>query len=162
MKKITISLIFLISLFVLSSCGGTSPRAVLSDELGLDVSGGQVVIEYDNYGGRGEGTSCIAIELENENVLEQIESSGSWSTFPLDETTETLVYGIDEGTNSYGPYITDDSGEALVPEITNGYYILIDRHADQGKDILSRASFNFTIGLYDTDLNILYCCRLDT
>ena len=33
---------------------------------------------------------------------------------------------------------------------------------DQLGDILSRGSFNFTVGVYDADARVLYCCELDT
>lgn len=51
-------------------------------------------------------------------------------------------------------------------ETQHGYYILIDRQVGNrktsGEDILQRNSFNFTLGLYDTDTNTLYFCKLDT
>lgn len=56
----------------------------------------------------------------------------------------------------------NDKGENLVPEIENGYYILIDRQSNQNDNILNRGSFNFTVGIYNTDDNNLYFCKLDT
>ena len=32
-----------------------------------------------------------------------------------------------------GPFLTDDSGNPLVPEVQNGYYVLLDRQAEDGK-----------------------------
>ena len=49
-----------------------------------------------------------------------------------------------------------------LPEIQNGYYRLIDRHSDTDTGILDRYSFNFTLGVYDSDTNTLYCCEVDT
>ena len=62
-----------------------------------------------------------------------------------------------------GPYLTDEEGDLLVPEIREGWYRLIDRHAEAGKtDLLSRASLNFTLALYDTDTDTLYYFEMDT
>ena len=102
--------------------------------------------------------------------MEQIQASDAWHPLPVDQTTQVLVYGLsgETGENSWqiGPYLTDDNGNPLVPEVQNGYYVLLDRQAEDGKapgsDILDRGSFNFTFGLYDTDTDTLYCCKLDT
>ena len=49
---------------------------------------------------------------------------------------------------SAGPYLTDDSGDPLLPGIANGFYRLIDRHSDagDGQNLLERASLNVTFG----------------
>ena len=115
------------------------------------------------HGGfHGDGVSCTALQFSDDTVLEEIKNSSNWKEFPLDETVQAIVYGISEDTYSIGPYLTDDEGNAIVPDIQNGYYLLIDRQIDQEMDILSRASFNLTVALYDTDTNILYICELDT
>ena len=82
----------------------------------------------------------------------------------MDETAQALAYGVSDETSSVGPYLTDDEGEPLLPEVQNGYYRLIDRHSDagDGQNLLERFSLNLTLALYDTDSNTLYFCRLDT
>lgn len=90
--------------------------------------------------------------------------------FPLDDTVKALVYGIEtrEGDSliGIGSYLSDEENRPLIPEIENGYYLLIDRQAEEGKatgaDILYRASLNFTLGIYDSDADILYYFELDT
>ena len=94
--------------------------------------------------------------------MEQIKASAQWGDFPLDGIVKALVYGISDETSSIGPFLNDGNGNPLVPEILNGYYLLIDRHTDKETDILSRRSFNFTLGLYDADTDTLYYCKLDT
>lgn len=98
--------------------------------------------------------------------MTEIQGNTEWEAFPLDETVQTLVYGAEDETSKYGPYLTDNDGKPLVPEIQNGYYLLIDRQVEKdkatGADILHRSSFNFDLGLYDTDTNTLYFCQLDT
>ena len=64
------------------------------------------------------------------------------------------------------PYLTDDAGNPLVPELQTGYYCLLDRQAEtrqaETPDLLKRPSFNLTIGLYDAETKTLYLCKLDT
>ena len=82
------------------------------------------------------------------------------------EILDKLKGIIDNETERIGPYLTDQEGNPLVPEIENGYYRLIDRQVKEGwatgADILHRGSFNFTLGLYDADAELLYFCELDT
>lgn len=93
-------------------------------------------------------------------------NDSGWSEFPLDDTVQTLVYGVSDETSRTGPFLSDQEGNPLVPDIQNGYYLLMDRQGQKelaaGADILHRSSFNFTLGLYDTDTNTLYFCQLDT
>ena len=172
MKKNVISLITAAALLLagLTACKGKTPQNLASEALNLDLSAGSEVSSYDTHSGNGDGTSCIVLPFQDDAVLEQIQASDAWHPLPIDQTTQVLVYGLsgETGENSWqiGPYLTDDSGNSLVPEVQNGYYFLLDRQAEDGKtpgsDILDRGSFNFTFGLYDTDTDTLYCCELDT
>ena len=102
--------------------------------------------------------------------MEQIQASDAWHPLPLDQTTRVLVYGFSEetGETSYqiGPYLTDDSGNPLVPEVQNGYYVLLDRQAEDGKapgsDILNRAPSTLPLASMTPTQDTLYCCELDT
>ena len=60
-----------------------------------------------------------------------------------------------------GPYLNDNNGNPLFPEVENGYYLLIDRQND-AQDILDRHSFNFTVAVFDSDENTLHYGKLDT
>ena len=114
----------------------------------------------------------MQLQFSDGEALKQIEESGDWEAFPLDRTAQVLVYGVTEefGTEETGitvfqdgPYLVDSDGDPLVSEIREGYYQLIDRHAEAGQsDILDRHSFNFTLALYDTETDTLYFCELDT
>ena len=162
MKKIFAISLVLVALLVLVSCGSKmTAQDTISKELDLDVSGGKEVLNINTYSGS-EGTSCIAVTFDDDTILDAIKNSANWEAFPLDETVQTLVYGIENGTSKEGPFLADENGDSMVPEIQNGYYLLIDRHSDTKTKILERGSFNFTVGLYDTDKNTLYCCKLDT
>lgn len=162
-RKFAILLSFIVFAFAFTSCNSNEVQNTVSEEIGIDVSSGSELSSSDTHGGfHGDGVSCTALQFSDDTVLEEIKNSSNWKEFPLDETVQAIVYGISEDTYSIGPYLTDDEGNAIVPDIQNGYYLLIDRQIDQEMDILSRASFNLTVALYDTDTNILYICELDT
>ena len=166
MKKLGWVGIVLIFVLSLAACGSKEPQKMISEALGVDASTGSTMSSMDTHSGNGDGTSCIVLHFDGNEMIKQIQADEAWQLFPLDETVKTLVYGVSDAESSIGPFLTDEDGATLVPEIENGYYRLIDRHTERdtatGADILNRASFNFTVGLYDTDTNMLYCCQLDT
>lgn len=164
MKQMILSIgTLFIFVVLLTACGSPKPQNTVSNELGIDVSSGDEISASDSHGGfHGDGTTYIVLNFSDNKVLEQIEANTQWKKFPLDETVKALVYGISNEAGSIGPFLNDGNGGPLVPEIRNGYYLLIDRHTDKGTDILSRGSFNFTLGLYDTDTDTLYYCEFDT
>ncbi len=148
MKKIFTSLFLIMLTSLLTACWSEGDE--VSKALGVDVSNGTEISNYDTHGGfLGDGTTCIAYRFDDDAALEQIKSSADWHN-PLDDTVRALI-SILNGTGN----------EPIIPEINNGYYLLIDRQNADG-DILDRNSFNFTLGLYDTDANTLYFCKLDT
>lgn len=161
MKKIFVTaLAMFMMLFALTSCGSDA----VSRDLGIDVSGGKEISNYDTHGWLGDGTLCVAIQFDDDTVLEEIKKSGDWRS-PLDDTARELLYGVtwerDGETFGRGPYLTDEDGEPLVPEIENGWYRLIDRRTGQAKEF-DGLVFNLTLGVYDVDTNTLYFCKLDT
>ena len=115
-------------------------------------------MEYDDHGAMGDGTRFITFEFDSNDTLNQIKSDSNWKKFPLDKTTKTLMYG-DEKTSSY---VTDNNSRPLFPEISEGYYMLIDRQEDKSQNILNRPSSNFTLAVYDTKTNTLYFAEIDT
>ena len=123
-------------LFTLTACGSEDPAEEISRALHIDVSAG--------------------------------EENAAWTPLPLDETAQALAYGVtrEDGGEvfSAGPYLTDDSGDPLLPGIANGFYRLIDRHSDagDGQNLLERASLNVTLAVYDADSDTLYFCEMDT
>ena len=164
MKKLfyATSVIVAFTLF-LTACSSEHQQNQIEKELNIDVSNGREISQSDDHGGfHNDGTSCIVYRFSDDSVLNQIRKDNSWKAFPMDETVTALVYGTTDESSSVGPYLKDDGGNTLVPEIQNGYYVLIDRQMNEEEDVLHRASFNFTIGIYDTDTDTLYFCRYDT
>lgn len=167
MKKwLSIPLVFLVIVVSVMAYSRNGTKGIVSEALFLDVSSGSEVSNYDTHSGNGDGTSYIVFSFKDDTVLTEIQNNAEWKAFPLDETVQILVYGAEDETSKYGPYLTDNDGMPLVPVIQNGYYLLIDRQVEKdkatGADILHRGSFNFDLGLYDTDTNTLYFCQLDT
>ena len=166
MKRI-ILLISILFIFLLFGCSTQTHQDTISRWLGIDVSTGSEVSTYDNHGGfHGDGTTLITLSFSDDKALRQIEESNEWKKFPLDDTVKALIYGVSDGTNFIGPYLTDNTGKPIIPEIENGYYFLIDKQENQdeivSKNILNRYSLNFVLGIYDTDTDILYFCEFDT
>ena len=142
-----------------NACGPKSAKTIVSESLKIDVSAAEEISATDTHGGlHGDGTSYIILKFADDSLLEQIQRNERWSALPLDRTTKALAYGISEDGNHIGPYL--DNIE--LPEIAKGYYCLIDRQDEKETDILKRASFNFTLGIYDTDTDMLYFCEVDT
>ncbi len=159
MKRLPVLLAAAIMCVVLAACGNKTPQEIVSKALDVDVSGGAEISYEDTHGGvPADGKTSIILQFNDNSVLDAIKKDPKWKAFPLDEIMQEIVYGSDmeiDGRPAPGPFMK-------VPEIQNGYYILIDRHSEKDKNILERYSFNFTVGLYDVDTNIMYFCKLDT
>ncbi len=164
MRKAVFVLFSLLLMLPLSACNSERGKEEVAAALGIDVSGGTETEHTDTHGGfHGDGTTFIALHFSDEACLNEIESSASWKPLPLSENLETLVYGQASG----GPVLTSDKGDPLFPQVENGYYYLWDRHDESenrqdDSDLLQRASFNFTLALYDADAKTLYYCAFDT
>ena len=143
----------------LGACWPRSAADRVGRALNLTISHARARVSTDSHGGLSrDGTACTVLQALDGSLLEQIRTDDRWRPLPMDETTRILAYGSDDGTTSIGPYL----GEVELPEIQNGYYRLIDRHSDTDTGILDRYSFNFTLGVYDSDTNTLYFCEVDT
>lgn len=153
-------------LTLLSACAflPKNSTAAMEKELGLDCSGGKELSSYDTHSGNGDGVSCLVLQFPDDRAAQQIQSSGSWMALPLDETAQALLYGVSDGDSGTGPLLTDGDGQPLVPEVQNGWYLLLDRYHSPGAEepLLDRGAFNVTLALYDQDAQILYYCKLDT
>ncbi len=177
MKKIRIqclAIIFIMMCFAMAGYGHGSTQDEISGQIGIDISEGTEVFNDDTHGGfHGDGITCIVLKFPDDGVINEIKEKRAWKQLPLNKTVEALVYGtfseINGVSTQIGPYLTDQNGNALAPEIHNGYYFFRDRHYDneytgsQGvSGVLGRGSFNFTVALYDSDKNMLYYYKLDT
>lgn len=162
---------------ILSIClllmAGCSKSGSITDDIsmaiGIDLSDAEYATSIDTHGGfHGDGNTIVSMPVSSESVLEQIQNNPQWHSLPFTENLTAVVYGITDENSSIGPYITvDDTRSPAVPEITNGYYFFLDRHSQStdphdDTNVLSRASFNLLIAIYDCDTDILYYLELDT
>lgn len=172
-KKLLSAIVCILVLFLLSACQSSrSPEEKLSDVLGIDISSGTINTSSDSHGGfHGDGQLFISISFPDSHIAEELSEKNAWCSLPLSETLTALVYGIQTETSQTGPYLKDQSGDPLFPEMRYGYYYFIDRQPRQpfqnagGHDdtnILDRYSLNFTIAIYDIETNTLYYAELDT
>ena len=168
-KNLALLLASVLLVFTLTACGSEDPAEEISRALHIDVSAGEEISSSDTHGGfHGDGISCVALQFPDSQVADAIAANAAWTPLPLDETAQALAYGVtrEDGGEvfSAGPYLTDDSGDPLLPGIANGFYRLIDRHSDagDGQNLLERASLNVTLAVYDADSDTLYFCEMDT
>ena len=169
MKRL-ICILLSVCLLCFSGCSKSgSMTDEISNTIGIDLVNAEYATRVDTHGGfHGDGNTIVSLSLSTDSVQEQIQNNSNWHSLPLTENLTAVVYGITEGNSSIGPYITvDDSRNPAVPEITNGYYFFLDRHSKStdphdDANVLSRASFNLTIAIYDCDTEMLYYLELDT
>lgn len=170
-KRWNIILLALVLLLTMTGCGAEKSGNVqheISNVIGIDMSDGEIISESDSHGGfHGDGSTVIEIQLKDTSFSDQIKDNGDWNALPLTENLTALVYGIQTEGSSVGPMIHSGDGAPVIPEVENGYYYFLDRHSQSTdpKDdsgVLGRASYNFTIAIYDADHQILYYMELDT
>lgn len=134
----------------LAGCGLETMADRISEVTGLPS--GNVKDSFDNHGGfHGDGIAYAVVTFPDQEAERAIAQNPDWKPYPLDGTVQTLLYGVTTDSESRGPYVTDDDGEPLFPEISDGYYFLLDR-----------ASFNFTVAIYDKETRTLYYAEIDT
>lgn len=157
-----------VALYVYMRSGGEAAK--ISRVTDAAARGYEIVRSEDTHGGcHGDGHTFIIAAFDGGAARELsalLEKNSEWKPLPLGRTLTALAYGLREGANQFGPYVTGRGGGALLPEIERGYYFFKDRRseaaADGGEGILSRASLNFTLAVFDTERNRLYYYELDT
>lgn len=167
--KLPILIMGIFVVLTFSACqSSNSPQDEISRTLGIDMNDGTIGINNDSHGGfHGDGISFMSISFPDDSIVEEISANNDWKTLPLSENLTALVYGTATENKWTGPYLTDEEGESVFPEIQNGYYCFIDRHTEStdkhdDTNVFERHSFNFTIAIYDTDTDTLYYAELDT
>ncbi len=124
-------------------------------------------IEYeDSHGGfHGDGDTLAKVYLNGKSAEEVIiEIKDKWKLLPLSENLNLMMYGGIKDNMEYSYNLAD---KLKIPRIENGYWYFIDRHSKStdtynDADLFERNSFNFTLALYDLDINILYYIEFDT
>ena len=153
--------VFILALLLLVGCAARQePLEIISEAIGVDVSGGEILEAEDDHGGfRGDGETVLVISLPGLELPED----PRWHPLPLSENLAAAVYGWQTEAESFGPLFPSDA----VPAVEHGYWFFMDRHsqaADPSSDsgLHDRSSWNFTAAIYDADTGILYYLELDT
>ena len=123
-----------------------------------------VVEENDSHGGfHGDGMYYLVLDC-SKNQESTLEIVSGWKELPLSKNIKLMIYG---GTADEVVYMSEIANAAKIPTVENGYYYFCDRHsqstdADDDTNLLNRASFNFTLAIYDCDTDTLYYVEYDT
>lgn len=153
-------------LIALILVGCTSQRGELSKLAGFEIPP-STIISVDRHGGfHGDGASYVSVILPD-SFRSQADAvftgTEGWRTFPLSTPVAAALYG--DETHSALFEIHEDI--PVPPVVTSGYWRFIDRHRESTNpyddmDLYNRASYNFTVILYDSTANTLYFYTLDT
>lgn len=111
-----------------------------------------VVEEIDTHGEfHGDGSYYLILDC-SDNKDKALEKVKNWNKLPLSENLNNVMYG-----NS----LTE---EAHLPTIENGYYKFKDRQTDStdDSDLSDKASYNFSLAIYDSDTDKMYYFDFDT
>lgn len=111
-----------------------------------------VVEDIDTHGGfHGDGSYYLILDC-SDNKDKALEKVKNWNKLPLSENLNNMMYGHS---------LTED---AHLPIIENGYYMFKDRQTDSTDDseLFDKASYNFSIAIYDSDTDRMYYYDFDT
>ncbi len=162
MKKILAFLCMMICVLGLSSCSSSQGKP--EEYMGFAKDDFVVVEELDSHGGfHGDGTYHLILDC-SEHQEKALENIAGWKELPLSENLALILYGGEKDGRTYGYYLAE---EANIPEIQNGYFCFLDRHSEStdihsDAELFNRASFNFSLALYDTDTDRMYYFEFDT
>ena len=166
--KRVFTLFFAVSVVALLFSGCMSkPVDVVSNELNIVLPIPDSVEYEDSHSGFfGDGTEYAKFSFEPEKAVElenELESDSNWNKMPLDDELRVCIYGGELDGITYESFFEGIE----IPPIQNGYWFFYDRHSESTDrkscdELLDRSSYNFTVGLYDTEAKTLYFLKLDT
>lgn len=151
MKRRILAL-FCALLCVLSACGteGQDLRYI-GKSLDLDLSGGTLERFEDDHGGfHGDGLTAAVVAVDG--LAGELADASGWKPLPMTDNAAQAVR------------LCEAEGET-VEETEEGFYYLYDRQCNDPYDdtqIHSRASWNFTVAVYDSEQGRLYFYKFDT
>ena len=162
-------IVLIICCCILSACSSYSPNKYISNQLGIDIPGDIMIKLTDTHGGfHGDGTTYTKIEFTDKNaetISTTIKENGNWNSLPLSENLQLMLYG---GTREEFIYQYNLAIEFGIPTIQHGYWVFIDRIDSEitlyndDEELFDRASFNFTVAIYDIDKDTMYYLEYDT
>lgn len=164
MKKLKLTVVFLVTAILLTGCFFTDDRAHIEKTLGISLENAKEISHQDDHGGfHGDGILSVCYEFPDDSLEQTLKTAPHWKTLPLAEELNPVFHlHIASGLKLYGK-----NEEQLLPDVLNGYYFFYDRHSESadpydGRETGNRYSYNFTAAVYDADTNRLYYTELDT
>lgn len=144
---------------------------VLPHALGVVLTDSTVAEHWDDHGAMSDGTEYWRIELSQKDAAtleKQAQTGEGWHPLPVNEDVEALLYGREWQEDSEvfgaGPYLTQQDGNPLLPQVEEGYWFFYDDQTEsyETAGVLDRHSYNFTAAVYDKVAGVLYCGEMDT
>ena len=133
----------------------------ISNNIEIDINKCKIVYENDTHGGfLGDGEYFTRI-ICSDKIDSEIKTK--WTILPLDEEV-TKVLNIETCDDSSCKNVFE---RYSISSIENGYYYFLDRHTESKdnkslEQLNQRSSYNFSLGIYDSDKKIVYYYELDT
>lgn len=147
---------------LLAACGGkTEPEKTY---FGFSKTEFPVVEEADTHGGfHGDGAHRLILDCSQKPEQAEALVSGWWE-LPLPENLSLILYGGERDGVVYGYDLAEEAG---LPVVEHGWYRFYDRHGESADPedasaLFDRSSYNFSLGIYDSDTDQLYYFEYDT
>ena len=157
MRKTFFALILSLSCLFFTACGQynlfatKTYKKTVEEYLGVDLSAAQVLEEWDNHGWFGDGETFVKLSVPDgfERDLGLVEVSDGkyqdgWRALPLTDTAYQYYYEWG------GLFEHPETGERVIPEVENGYWIF------------TGGGQNWELVILDTDADILYYYESDS
>lgn len=149
-------LIIICYIIVLTLAVGIFWGATRRDYFGFSKRDFTVIEEADTHGGfHGDGSYYLILDC-SENREKALNNINDWNELPLSENLNSIMYegGLAEEVN-------------IPKKVENGYYRFYDRHSESAdssddSELFDRASFNFSLAVYDSDTDMMYYFEYDT
>lgn len=131
---------------------------------GIYLSDKNRILTYSspsNWLGDGEDYDVYRFNDEEiEKMVSKIEDMGTWKACPVDVSTSELIekwrYFMEDEPTAVA-LIKDAHLDEFIPDIDNGYYLVLDRSDGQSEESKSKYGLrNYSIFLLDIDENTLY------
>lgn len=153
MKKIILLLMIII---ICSACSNRKEN--IAKKIEIDLENCSVIKEKDTHGGfLGDGDYFAKIECS------KLELSDHWNDLPFSENIQKLLK-LESCDNTSCQTVLE---RYQIPKIENGSYFFLDRHSSSTNPyddslVHTRASYNYSLAIYDKNSKTIYYYELDT
>ena len=160
-NKVLVIICGILLVICISGCTYSNKIEYISKNMEINLENCKIEEEKDTHGGfLGDGDYFAKI-ICTEN--EDNEIKANWKKLPLStelqEVMDLIQYDNKGGKTAYERY--------NIPKLEDGYYNFYDRHSEStdnknDEELNLRSSYNFSLGICDSESMILYYYELDT